>query len=83
MVYDYWTLDDCDDWKGKLLLMEQGQAARKGKIVYSKAEFNQAAEEDPACYHPFKAQHSIPLISVFATQDRKLCTLEDEEKVCA
>ncbi len=49
----------------------------------SKAEFNWAAEEDPAHYHPFKAQHSVSLISAFATRDGKLCTLEDDEKVHA
>ena len=82
-AYDHWTLDDCEEWKGKLLLMEQEQEARKGKIVHSKAEFNWAAEEDPAHYCPFKAQYSVPLISAFATRDGKLCTLEDDEKVHA
>ena len=46
-AYDHWTSDDCGDWKGKLLLTEQEQEAQKGKIVRSKAEFNQAAKEDP------------------------------------
>ena len=82
-MYNHWTLDDCDDWEGKLLLTEQEQAGRKGKIVHSKAEFNWAAEEDPAHYHPFEAQHSVPLISAFMTRDGKLCTLEDDKKVCA
>ena len=51
--------------------------------MHSKAEFNQAAEEDPAHYHPFEAQCSVPLISVFVTRDGKLHTLEDDEKVHA
>ena len=27
MVYDHWTSENCDEWKGKLLLMEQEQEA--------------------------------------------------------
>ncbi len=82
-MYDHWTLDDCDDWKGKLLLTEQEQQAQKGKIVHSKAEFNQAAEEDLTQYCPFEAQCSIPLISAFVTRDGKLHTMKDDEKVHA
>ena len=83
MVYDYWTADDCRDWKGKLLLTEQEQEAQKGKIVCSKAEFNWAAKDDLTWYCPFKAQCSVPLISAFATRNGQLCTMEDNEKVCA
>ncbi len=79
-AYDHWTSDNCSDWRGKLLLIEQEWEVKKGKIVCSKAEFDGAAKEDPTHYHPFKAQHSMPLISAFATQDRKLCTLKDDEK---
>ena len=82
-VYDHWTSDNCSEWKGKLLLTEQEWEAKKGKIMCSKAEFNQAAEEDPACYCPFKAQCSVPLISALATHDSKLSTLPDDKKACA
>ena len=79
-AYDHWTSKDCSKWKGKLLLMEQEQEAKKGTIMCSIVEFNQAAKEDPACYHPFEAQCSIPLISAFATQDGKLHTLQEDKK---
>ena len=82
MVYNHWTSDDCDDWKGKLLLTEQEQEAQKGKTVHSKVEFNWAAKEDLTQYCSFEAQCSIPLISAFATRDGKLHTMEDDEKAC-
>ncbi len=47
--------------------------------MHSKAEFNWAAKEDPTHYCPFKAQHSVPFISAFATCDSKLYTLLDNE----
>ncbi len=81
MAYNHWTLDDCRDWKGKLLLTEQEWEAQKGKIVCSKVEFNQTAKEDLTQYHPFEAQHSVPLISAFVTRHRQLHTMEDDEKV--
>ncbi len=61
-VYAHWTSGGCSNWKGKLLLTEQEQEVKKGRIVHSKMEFDKAAEDDPTQYCPFKAQHSVPLI---------------------